>query len=164
MKKITTLSILIFFLISVNNCAGYKPIFASGDLNFTIQDSKIDGDKIIGGRIYSNLERLSSKNTEKGNTKMVAIYINVSKSNIATLKESTGEIKEYKIILTTNIKINDYLEDYIYVNQIFEESASYKVQENYSDTLSLEKRITNNLIDSIYQNIITKFSQNIAAK
>ena len=54
MKKITTLSILIFFLISVNNCAGYKPIFASGDLNFTIQDSKIDGDKIIGGRIYSN--------------------------------------------------------------------------------------------------------------
>ena len=95
---------------------------------------------------------------------MVAIYINVSKSNIATLKESTGEIKEYKIILTTNIKINDYLEDYIYVNQIFEESASYKVQENYSDTLSLEKRITNNLIDSIYQNIITKFSQNIAAK
>ena len=87
MKKITTLSILIFFLISVNNCAGYKPIFASGDLNFTIQDSKIDGDKIIGGRIYSNLERLSSKNTEKGNTKIEISIKKEEKNYLFELKD-----------------------------------------------------------------------------
>ena len=164
MKKIITSAILVFFLISINNCSGYKPIFASGDLKFTIQDSKIDGDKALGNKIYSNLERLSTKNNENENIKMVEIYIRVSKNNTATLKESTGEIKEYKLVLTANIKINDYLENFIYVNQTFEESTSYKVQDNYSDTLSLEKKMTNNLIDSIYQNIITKFSQNIAAK
>ena len=112
MKKITTLSILIFFLISVNNCAGYKPIFASGDLNFTIQDSKIDGDKIIGGRIYSNLERLSSKNTEKGNTKMVAIYINVSKSNIeqkSTNSDEKESIEEENINVDLDQETNELI-------------------------------------------------------
>ena len=46
-------SLIIFFLI--NGCAGYEPIFSSGNLNFKISKYTIEGDKRLGNEIYSRL-------------------------------------------------------------------------------------------------------------
>ena len=48
MKKIANLIFIILFLIFISGCSGYKPIFASKNLQFQISDYSIEGNKILG--------------------------------------------------------------------------------------------------------------------
>ena len=59
MKKLASTICAVFLLISLNECAGYKPIFSSGSLGFEISDYTIKGEKTLGNRIYSKLKNLS---------------------------------------------------------------------------------------------------------
>ena len=59
MKKITYFIYSFIFLILLNGCAGYKPIFDSSNLQFKIADYSIEGNKILGKKIYSKLHNLS---------------------------------------------------------------------------------------------------------
>ena len=51
MKKITYLIISIIFLIFINACAGYKPIYTT-NLQFKIVDYSIKSNKKLGRQIY----------------------------------------------------------------------------------------------------------------
>ena len=55
MKKITHLILSIALLIFINGCADYKPIFGTTKLQFEISDHTIEGNKILGNKIYSKL-------------------------------------------------------------------------------------------------------------
>ena len=59
-RIIFTFSFLIisFYLVG---CAGYKPIFASAKVEFDIGMHKIEGDKLLGNKIFSNVKNLSKK-------------------------------------------------------------------------------------------------------
>ena len=52
MKKIAHPIFLFILLIFINGCAGYEPIFASTKLQFKISDYSIEGNKILGNKIY----------------------------------------------------------------------------------------------------------------
>ena len=54
MKKIAYSIFLFILLIFINGCAGYEPIFGSTNLQFEIADYSIEGNKILGNKIYSN--------------------------------------------------------------------------------------------------------------
>ena len=43
----------------------------------------------------------------------------------------------------------------------FNSFSSYKVQDQYSETIKLENRTTQNLINNIYQDFLIKFSANL---
>ena len=162
MKKITFLIISLFLFIYINACSGYKPIFSSSKFEFKIADYSINGNKKLGNKIYSKLHNISKLNKNNPDVPSVRVSIHTSMDKLATVKNSSGKILEYKINLNTNIIIYNFLTDEEVLNQNFSYYSSYKVQDQHSETLKLENKIIENLIDTIYQNILVKISEGFA--
>ena len=89
------------------------------------------------------------------------LLIDMSSNKNETSKDSSGKVLEYKINLNTKIEIRDSSNNNIILNEIFVGSSSYKVQNQYSETLKLENTSTENLINQAYQDLLIKFAQNI---
>jgi len=160
MKKIY-LIISFLILICIYSCAGYEPIFSSSNLEFKITDYVIKGDKKLGKQIYSKLYNLSKYNESNPDSKNIFISIDISKEKESTAKNSSGEILEYKISVNGNIEIKDFLTDKTVLNYNTTSFLSYKVQDQYSDTVKLENRTLENLINKIYQDLIVQMSSNM---
>ena len=161
MKKITYLIISLIFLSFINACAGYKPIYTTTNLQFEIADYSIKTNKKLGRQIYSKLYNLSKSNKDNTEIRSITITIAATQNKNATVKDSAGKVLEYRITLTSNIIIKDYLTDDAILNQTFSYSSSYKVQDQYSETKKLEDKSIENLLDKTYQNLLIKMSENI---
>ena len=161
MKKIIYSILILIFL---NNCVGYKPIFNSTNLQFKIADYSIEGNKILGKKIYAKLNRLSKSKKDDQNIRAINLLINSSKYKNSTAKDSAGNVVAYKITLKTKIEVTDFLTDDKILDQTFTSSVSYNVQSRQSDTLKLENRSIDNLIDKTYGDLLIKLSQNIVKK
>ena len=160
MRKINTI-LSIILLIFVNGCAGYEPIFSSKNVKFAIEKYSIEGDKIIGNKIYSKLYNLSKRQKNSQNIRAIKILINATKNKNTTSKDSTGKILEYKIELNVSIKINDFLTNNMIIDQTFISSTNYKAQDQYFETIKLENTAIENLINNLYQKLLIELSQNI---
>ena len=161
MKKIANPIFLFILLIFINGCAGYQPIFGSTNLQFEIADYSIEGNKILGNKIYSKLYSLSKSKKDDQNLRRVDLVIKVSKDKNVTTKDSAGKILQYKITLNTDIKVTDFITKDKILNQIFVSSLTYKVQDKYSDTVDLENRSIEDLLNKTYQELVTRLTQNL---
>ena len=161
MKKKIYLLISIAILVNVFACSGYKPIFSSSNLNFKIVEHSIKGDKKLGNQIYSRLYTLSRSAKDTIESKNLSISIDISKTKTSTAKNTDGKTTAYKISLSTLLIVNDFTSDNKILNENFTFSSSYKVQEQYSDTLKLENKSIENLLDKTYQNLLVSLSESI---
>ena len=161
MKKIAYPIFSFILLIFINGCTGYEPIFGSKNLQFKIADFSIEGNKILGNKIYSKLYGISKSTKDDQNVRNIDLLIKVSKDKQATSKNSAGKILEYKITLNTEVEIKDFATDNEILNKTFISSLTYKVQSLYSDTVNLEKKTIENLINKTYQKLLINLSQNI---
>ena len=164
MKKITTLPFLFAMLICIYACADYKPIFYSPNLQFEIVDYSVEGDKKLGNKIYSKLYNLSKSNKNQKEITSVVINIKVLKEKNSTSKDATGKILEYKINLNTKVIVKNYLTNDTLLDKNFISSLSYKVQDQYSETMKLENKVIGDLINRTYQDLLIKLSENILTK
>ena len=164
MKKIFCHIILLLLLLtSLNACSGYKPIFGSTNLQFEIADYSIEGNQVLGNKIFSRLDKLSKSKQNNENTKSINLLINISQTKNLTSKDSSGKILEYRITLNAEIKVDDFLNNNSILNQTFVSSTTYKAQDQHSDTLKIEKKSIESLINNIYEKLLLKLSQNISA-
>ena len=164
MKKNTFTILLIVLLIFINGCSGYKPIFSSTNLEFNIANYSLEDNKTLGEKIYSRLKRASKLNDNNENVRKIDILIKASQNKKATAKDASGKILQYKISLNIDVKIKDYLTEDEILNETYSYSFTYKIQKQYSDTLKLEERSINQLVDKTYQQILIKLSENIITK
>tara|TARA_Y100000590_G_scaffold350678_1_gene402683 strand:- start:203 stop:700 length:498 start_codon:yes stop_codon:yes gene_type:complete len=165
MKKIifvTFISIILSVLKS--GCTGYEPIYATSNYKFKIEEHTIKGDIKLGNSIYRKLNNISLSNKNNPDLRSITLSIETIKEKRATVKNSVGNILEYEMSLNTNIIINDFLTDKIILQQNFNYSVGYKVQDEHSDTLKLENQNIKNLIDKTYQDALVKISQVISSK
>lgn len=151
---------ILIILFLLNGCSGYKPIFSSNNLDFSITEYKISGNKRLGKQLYSKLYNLS-KSKKINKDRNIKLLIDISSKKNETSKDSSGKVLEYKIILNAKIKITDSSNNNIILDEVFAESSSYKVQSQYSETLKLENTSIENLINQTYQNLLIKFAQSI---
>ena len=161
MKKTIYFIFSFILLILINECTGYKPIFGSSNLQFKIADYTIEGNKVLGKKIYAKLYSISQSSENDQNARSVDFFINVSKDKNASVKNSAGIILEYKITLNSEIKVKDFITDDQILNQTFTFSLTYDVQNQQSDTVKLENRSIETMIDKTYQELLIKLSQNI---
>ena len=161
MKKIIYPIFSFILLLFINGCTGYEPIFGSTNLQFEIADYSIEGNKILGNKIYSKLYSLSKSKKDDQNLRRVDLVIKVSKDKNVTTKDSAGKILQYKITLNTDIKVTDFITKDKILNQIFVSSLTYKVQDKYSDTVALENRSIEDLLNKTYQELVTRLTQNL---
>ena len=161
MKKVIYPIFSFILLLFINGCAGYEPIYGSTNLQFEIADYSIEGNKILGNKIYSKLYSLSKSIKDDQNLRRVDLVIKVTKDKNVTTKDSAGKILQYKITLNTDIKVTDFITKDKILNQIFVSSLTYKVQDKYSDTVDLENRSIEDLLNKTYQELVTRLAQNL---
>ncbi len=164
MKKILCTIFILTAFILINQCAGYKPIFSTTNIQFKIVDHEIKGNKLLGNRLYSKLHVLSKSKNNEQNIKNIVLILNVKKTKSPTSKDSSGKVLEYKINLNTNVEAKDYETNKSILKQDFNSSLNYKIQSKYSDTLTLEGKTIDDLIDKTYQDILFNLSENIIFK
>ena len=161
MKKLSYLIISFILLININACTGYKPIFSSSNIEFNIADHLITGNKKLGNKIYSKLYNLSRTNKKTPKTKDIYILINVLKNKNPTAKDSTGKILAYKINLSTTVTVKDFTTENKILDESFVLSSSYKVQDQHYETIKLENKSIEDLINKTYTDLLIKLSENI---
>ena len=164
MKKNNKAIYLIFILGLVYGCVGYEPIFNTSSLSFKIEEYKIEGDKMTANKIYASLKRSENYELTENQPLAINFSINTSKTKVETIKDKTGKIKEYKIILKAKVEATEYLSENILLSEIFEASSSYKVQDNYSETVLSENKSIEGLTETIFQNIFSKLSVKISSR
>jgi len=164
MRKINFWIFILITLSFLSGCAGYKPIFASMNLEFQISNHLLEGNKPLGNKIYSKIYNISNLSKSDQNQKNLDVYINVKKDKKATSKNTSGKILEYKITLNTNIKIDDHITKTNLLQKKYTFSSTYKVQAQYSDTLQRENRSVENLINNTFQEFLIDLSDKIGTK
>ena len=160
MKK-KYLILFTLFLILLSGCVGYEPIFSTSKIKFTIKEFTIKGNKELGNKIYSKLYNLTRSQNDPTNTTPINIIINSSKSKKEGAKSTSGNTLEYKITLTTKIVINNQQTKNQILNQTFESSTIYKKQDEYSDSIILENKSIDDLINKTYQDILLRIGERI---
>ena len=161
MKKKYYTFLFTFLLVLINSCAGYEPIFSSTNLKFKISTNLVEGNKILGNKIFSKLYNASFTKEQEENIKERDVFIKVLRNKSETSKDSAVKVLEYKITLNADIIIKDFNSKNTLINQTFISSLNYKVQDQYSETLNLENQTNQNLINKIYQELLIKLSENI---
>ena len=156
--SIISIILLIFF---TSACTGYKPIFGASQVEFEVASHSIEGNKKLGNQIYSQLYNLSKFNKNKESARSIDILINVSKDKKATAKNSSGKIMEYKLTLNTKVIIKDYLSNSEILNKNFESFSSFKVQDQHSETVKLENKTIENLLNKTFQDLLINISDSI---
>ena len=161
MNKKTYLSLSLIFLIFLYGCAGYEPIFNPASINFEIKNYTIEGEKSVGKNIYSKLNILSKTNQSDKNKKNINLLIDASKNKSTFSKNSAGKILSYKITINIKINITDSLTNKNLLNKTFVNSLSYKIQEQFSDTVELENKTIDTLTEQTYENLLISLSEAI---
>ncbi len=159
MKKIIYFFVAFSLLIIISNCAGYKPIFSPGNLQYKISDYSITGEEQIGNTIYNKLKRISESNYN--NARSIKININTEKDKKATVKNSEGKILQYRIVLNTSVSVTDYLTNDKILEHYFNFSTTFKVRDQHFDTIKAENKSIEDLIKQTYEGLIIKLTENI---
>ena len=152
MKKL----IAILLTLVLTGC-GFKVVQNSSFNNFSISDIITEGDKRINFRLKN---KLSSASTESVN-KLIQISLKTNKDKQVKERNIKNEITKYQIKITVNVTCTE-----ISNGSEFEFSKSktgdYSVSNQYSRTLSNEKKLvellTNNIADQILNELITKLN------
>ena len=158
MKKIIFIIISSILFFCSTSCSGYKPIYSSSNFNFKIEDHSIKGDERLGNLIYRKLYSISLSNDNSPAAQSIILSIETNKEKKSTVKNNAGKVLEYEINLNTKIIIDDFLSDKRLLDQNFNYSISYKVQDTHSETIKLENKNIENLIDKTYQDVLMKIS------
>ena len=152
MKKL----IAILLTLVLTGC-GFKVVQNSSFNNFSISDITTEGDKRINFRLKN---KLSSASTESVN-KLIQISLKTNKDKQVKERNIKNEITKYQIKITVNVTCTE-----ISNGSEFEFSKSktgdYSVSNQYSRTLSNEKKLvellTNNIADQILNELTTKLN------
>ena len=139
---------LVFLFLILASC-GYKPLYSSKNINFSINELNITGPQKIRNGLKNNLNIfLNQKNKSE-------IYnINIKSSSLKSIisKDEQGDPSIYSIKLEINMEILD--NEKIIARKNFIENFDYKNQNNLFNLKKYEDNIIDNLSEKIYQKII----------
>ena len=139
---------LVFLFLILASC-GYKPLYSSKNINFSINELNITGPQKIRNGLKNNLNIfLNQKNKSE-------IYnINIKSSSLKSIisKDEQGDPSMYSIKLEINMEILD--NEKIIARKNFIETFDYKNQTNLFNLKKYEDSIIDNLSEKIYEKII----------
>ena len=122
------------------------------DLDFSINIKETYGERKINNLIVTNLKSYAKIEA----TKKYEISIDTKYNKNIIAKDSTGAATEYKIVISSNFKINskNFNEEID-----FTESFNMQSMSNKLDEKDYEENIQNNLTNTITRKLILKLSQ-----
>ncbi len=143
MKKI----ILIFLIIFLSNCAGYKPIFTSDQTNFYIEKIEISDDSKHVRKLIKSLKPYSVDNGKQS----ITLKLDLDKQENVIMKDAKGDPASYEIKIELKV-------DVITMNGTnklnFKENFTFNNQSNKFELNQYKKNTETNLINKIFENLI----------
>ena len=143
---------ILFVILFITHC-GFSPVYKSNTLNYQINISKIEGDKIINSKIKSEIERISDKNIQK--IFNVEIYTKYEK--IIAAKNSKGSITDYLLIATATFIIsnNEKTETIVFQEkQNVKNNSDFVEQRNYENTI--KKNFASSFVKKLNLSLLSK--------
>ena len=147
MKKKILFSTFIIFLL-INNC-GFKIVNNNEIYKFDINEIIATGDNRINFKIKNKLIFSSEKNEKK----LVDIYLDTKKSKEVKEKNINNEITKYQIIITSTIKVKELISGNV-ISFTIEKTGDYSVASQYSQTLTKEKKLIDDLTNDVTEDIL----------
>ena len=141
---------LVFFLLLLTNC-GFEVV--KNTYNFNISEVNTEGDKKIS---YALKNRIKINDTDL-NKNFIEININSKKIKLIKEKNIKNKITKYEIKIVSNVKYMILPENITKILTI-SKTAYFNVADNKVETLNNEKKLIDNLIDEIADEILLKIS------
>ena len=152
-KLYKTLSCFYFILfLSFLSSCGYQSLLNENSKKFGIKSFNIEGNKRLAQILKNNL--VSSRN--KSNN--LILDINARKNRSITHKDSAGKIIEYNLKISFDLTATESISRKKVLSKTFTLDGNYKASDLYTDTLNREKKIVNELIESIATQILIDLS------
>ena len=143
---------LIVIFIFIFNC-NYKPLLNNDQLKqLKFHQIETSGNKRIAQIIVNKLNIVKDK---KG---VFVISVNGKKSVDIANKSVTGKILNYSITLECDVEIKNSLSGKILYTKKITNSQNYKASSMYSDTVSKEKKIIEDVSSLMAKQIINEMS------
>ena len=144
--KLFKITILMFFFVFLGNC-GYQPLLTEKYQKFAINNFEISGDKKLG-------QKLSNKFIKsQGAPNLLVFKIQMMKNRTKSNKTQSGKVLEYTLNVNLNFEAISKSDSRTVLKKTYSEKVSYKASTLYSGTLSREKKIVDDLIKSIANQI-----------
>ena len=141
----------ILFLSFLSSC-GYQSLLNENSKKFGIKSFNIEGNKRLGQILKNNLISLRNKSNN------LILDINARKNRSITHKDSTGKIIEYNLKISFDLTATENVSRRKVLSKTFTLNDNYKASDLYSSTLNREKKIINELIETIAAQILTDLS------
>ena len=146
MKKI----FIVIILLILNNCAGYKPIFSSKDVNFYIGEIIIKEDNKLIRNIVKNLKPYTIQNDKQ----RITLELSLNIKEEITLKDTKGNAVSEEMEIVLEVKTS--LENNDLINFNFSEKFTFNNQSNKFELNQYKKRIQITLVEKIHQDLIMR--------
>ena len=146
MKKI----FIVIILLILNNCAGYKPIFSSKDVNFYIGEIIIKEDNKLIRNIVKNLKPYTIQNDKQ----RITLELDLNLKEAITLKDTKGNTVSEEMEIVLEVKTS--LENNDEINFNFSEKFTFNNQSNKFELNQYKKRIQITLVEKIHQDLIMR--------
>jgi hypothetical protein len=141
---------LVFFLLLLTNC-GFEVV--KNTYGFNILEVNTEGDK----KISYALKNIIKINDSDLNKNFIKIDINSKKIKLIKEKNIQNKITKYEIKIVSNVKYIILPENITKVLTI-NKAANFNVADNKVETLNNEKKLIDNLIDEMADEILLKIS------
>ena len=143
MKKIILISLIIF----LSNCAGYKPIFTSGQTNFYIEKIEITNDNKLVRKLIKSLKPFSVENGKQS----ITLKLNLNKQENVIMRDAKGDPASYEIKIELNV---DVITKDGTSKLNFRENFTFNNQSNKFELNQYKKNMETNLTNRIFENLI----------
>jgi hypothetical protein len=141
----------ILFLSFLSSC-GYQSLLNENSKKFGIKSFNIEGNKRLAQILKNNL--VSPKN--KSNN--LILNINAKKNRSISHKDSAGKITEYNLKISFDLTAIESVDRRKVLSKTFTLNGNYKASDLYTDTINREKKMINELTETIATQILTDLS------
>ena len=138
----------ILFLFLLLSACNYEPIFSSKETKFTIEDIEVKDKNNLTYQITRSLKTYEKLDA----IKKYKLEIEAEKKKEVTAKDSKGNIKSYKLIITCNFTINE--KEQIIKSKSITESFGFNNNPDKFKLRKYESSIEKDLINKIIDDII----------
>jgi len=148
----TLLCSFFLLLLSFLSSCGYQSLLNENSKKFGIKSFNIEGNKRLAQILKNNLV---SSRSESNN---LILNINARKDRSIAHKDSTGKIIKYNLKISFDLTATESISRKQVLSKTFALEGNYKASDLYMDTLNREKKVVDELIESIATQILTDLS------
>ncbi len=158
--SIQKLNKTLFFLLTfclLLSC-GYQSILNKENQRFSITTFVLEGNKRLSGILKNNL--ITTKKRENNLT----LTIKTTKKNKISNKSETGKVLQYAVSVNFEITAVNNRDQAIILAQVYSKKQNYAASSVHLDTLNNERKVVENMIESVANEILIELSSTYQEK